>query len=60
MLRRIQLLAEFVREHHEEEFEAYWAAYYSGSAQAKETLEFWCSREFIATLLLSRKVYLLS
>jgi hypothetical protein len=62
MLRRVQVMAEYVIEQQNHEykidFEEYWAAHWPGKAQGQETLEFFASDRVWSDMIIMRKVKL--
>lgn len=58
MVRRIRVMAEFIRDKYPNEFDAYWAQNWIGKAEAGEVLEFFSRRDLEHMIVLSRAVEL--
>lgn len=59
MLKRIQVIAQYVIEQQNHDFKIdfadYWDDNWSGKAEANETIEFFASEQFVKDLLIGRK-----
>lgn len=58
MVRRVQLMAEFIRTNHPGEFRNYWRDHRKGKAAADETLDFFARPDLADVVTLHRKVIL--
>lgn len=56
LLRRMQVMAQFIEERHAVEFAGYWGAHWPGRASVWETLDVFSSDEFAVQHTILRKV----
>jgi hypothetical protein len=56
MLRRVRMMAEFIRDRYPNEFDSYWENNWIGKAEGSETIEFFSRRDLEDILIIMRTV----